>query len=130
MAFEDQPDELRLTVEHPVPRVCVVRPVGEIDMLTAPALAKALRDVLTPPCHVVVLDLDGIDFLGSSGLAALVEARQLAGKTAEVVLAGAKRPVVARGLQLSKLDQVFSWYPSVGEAVAAVGPAPGSTGQT
>lgn len=120
MAFESQPHELGLSVEHPVPGVSVVRPVGEIDMLTAPALARALRDELTAACRVLVVDLVGVEFLGSSGLAALVEARQLAGKTATVLLAGARRPIVARGLRLSGLDQVFGWYPSVDEAVAAV----------
>lgn len=120
MASVSQPHELGLAVEHPVPGVSVVRPVGEIDMLTAPALANAFRDELTTACRVLVVDLDGVEFLGSSGLAALLEARQLASKTATVLLAGAKRPVVARGLQLSRLDQVFVWYPSVDEAVAAV----------
>lgn len=121
MAFEDQHDELGLTVEHPVPGVSVVRAVGEVDMLTAPALAKTFRDELTSACRLLVVDLDGIEFLGSSGLAALVEAKQLAGQAAKVALAGAKRPIVARGLEVSRLDQVFGWYPSVDAAMAALG---------
>jgi anti-sigma B factor antagonist len=120
MAFESQPHELGLSVEHPAPGVSVVRPVGEIDMLTAPELAKAFRDELTTACRVLVVDLEGVEFLGSSGLAALVEARQFASKAATVRLAGAMRPIVARGLQVSRLDHVFGWYPSVDEAVAAV----------
>lgn len=60
-------------MEHPVPGVSVVKPVGEIDMLTAPALAKAFRDELTTACRVLVVDLKGVEFLGSSGLAALLE---------------------------------------------------------
>lgn len=120
MAFERQPHELGLSVEHPAPGVSVVRPVGEIDMLTAPTFAQAFRDELTTACSLLVVDLAGVEFLGSSGLAALIEARQRAGETATVLLAGAQRPIVARTLRLTRLDQLFAWYPSVSEAVGTV----------
>ena len=47
---------------------------GEIDTLTAPTLARCLTEQLSA-AGVVVVDLDGVEFLGSAGLSVLFEAR-------------------------------------------------------
>ncbi|HZP29239.1 MAG TPA: STAS domain-containing protein [Acidimicrobiia bacterium] len=47
---------------------------GEIDMATAPRLESCLRGVTG---HDVVVDLSGVTFLDSAGLAALVNARRV-----------------------------------------------------
>jgi anti-sigma B factor antagonist len=46
---------------------------GELDLIGAPALAAALPDAGDAP---VILDLAGVGFMDSSGLRALLEARQ------------------------------------------------------
>jgi anti-anti-sigma factor len=50
----------------------VVLAEGELDLVGAPALAAALP----PGDEAVILDLAGVGFMDSSGLRALLEARQ------------------------------------------------------
>jgi anti-sigma B factor antagonist len=53
----------------------VVRVTGEIDIATTPELDDAV-DALTTPA--IVLDLTGVTFMGSSGLASLLRAAKRA----------------------------------------------------
>ncbi len=55
----------------------VVTAVGEIDALTAPELAALLIAQLVV-AQVVVVNLDGVRFLSSAGLRALLEANEFA----------------------------------------------------
>ncbi|MFC9586643.1 STAS domain-containing protein [Streptomyces yangpuensis] len=62
-----------------VGRVVAVRPVGEIDITTAPALGSALAEALalvgTSRADRIVTDCSQVTFCDSSGLNALVAAR-------------------------------------------------------
>lgn len=70
---------LDLQVTQHDPAVCVITVVGEIDELTAPELAAFVTTQLieTP---VVVVNLDGVRFLSSAGLRALLEANEFAAR--------------------------------------------------
>jgi anti-sigma B factor antagonist len=59
--------------------IVVVEVHGELDMLTAPRLRDIVRFVLDTRPSVLVIDLLAVTSLGTSGLAALVEARRRAG---------------------------------------------------
>ena len=52
----------------------LVRPVGELDLLTAPVLAEALAR--SEPDETLVVDLARVTFLDSSGLRALLLAHE------------------------------------------------------
>ena len=76
---------------------------------------------------VVVVDLDRVEFIDSSGLGALVRARRKAQEHGgDVVLAGADEQV-REVLALTNLADLFPVYPSVAEAVATL-PAPPASG--
>lgn len=51
-------------------------PVGELDLVTAPLLSRALREAEQQSGLDVVLDLSELSFMDSSGLAAVLEAVQ------------------------------------------------------
>ncbi len=70
-------DILGLGMAEHGPDARVVTAIGQIDALTAPELAAFLTAQLVV-ARVVVVDLDGVRFLGSAGLSALVEANELA----------------------------------------------------
>jgi anti-sigma B factor antagonist len=55
----------------------VITVIGEIDGLTAPELNAFLTEQLVAG-QVVVVNLDGVRFMGSAGLAVLFEAHQFA----------------------------------------------------
>lgn len=70
-------DILELRVAEHDTETRVVTVVGELDALTAPKLGALLTAQLTT-AQVVVVDLDGVQFLASAGLFVLLEANELA----------------------------------------------------
>jgi anti-sigma B factor antagonist len=112
---------LALTVERPTIEVCVVTVDGELDMLTAPMLEACLREQLsTDPRHLVV-DLQRVSFLDSKGLHCLLQTREdTQTTTTQLHLAGLITRAVARPLEVSQLLEVFTTYPTVTQALAAL----------
>jgi anti-sigma B factor antagonist len=99
----------------------VVAVTGEIDALTVGRLREALDAGLAKASSPkVVLDLSGVSFLASSGLAALVEgATDLSKRGGWLrVVAGSQRAVV-RALEVTGLDGMLPNYPSVPDALGA-----------
>jgi anti-sigma B factor antagonist len=72
-------DILELQVAECDPDARVVTVVGELDALTAPDLGAFLTAQLTV-AKVVVVNLDGVQFLSSAGLLVLLEANELASR--------------------------------------------------
>ncbi|WP_309115318.1 STAS domain-containing protein [Saccharothrix sp.] len=102
--------------------VTVVTATGEIDMLTAPDLrADVLKRI--DEAETLVLDMSGVSFLGSAGLAVLVEASQHAKRRGTAFRVVAVDRAVTRPLAATGLGDVFSVYGSVAEAVSADGGA-------
>src|SRR5215213_8177254 len=58
---------------------------GELDVYATPALRAALENIEATEPKVIVLDLRGLDFLDSSGLAVLLAAHERAGENGRVV---------------------------------------------
>jgi anti-sigma B factor antagonist len=96
----------------------VVSVSGEVDALTAPSVAETVLGVLGERPARVVIDLLAVSFLGSAGLALLVEAQQVAGQhtVLRVVAAG---PVTLHPLQVTGLDRQFSVHATRDDALAA-----------
>ena len=51
----------------------VVRPLGELDIATAPELERTMTQVWAAHSGPIVLDLSGLTFLDSTGIRALLE---------------------------------------------------------
>jgi anti-sigma B factor antagonist len=123
-----------LTVAPTQPRrgLVLVRVLGEVDMLTAPRLRDVLdgalravadeRDVSTDITRdgetpSVVCDLEGVTFLGASGLDAFAEAHETAvERRVDLILVASHRTVV-RPLHVTTLDRcltVLATHPALG----------------
>jgi anti-anti-sigma factor len=89
---------------------------GEIDTLTAPALADVLRAQLSA-AQIVVVDLDGVDFLGSAGLSALFEASQLATQEKRALRLVCHSRIANRALEVTKLRDRFTFADTVPDAL-------------
>ncbi|MBV8995799.1 MAG: STAS domain-containing protein [Pseudonocardiales bacterium] len=102
-------------VEHgPVARVVTV--VGEIDALTAPELAACLTAQLNS-AQVVVVDLDGVQFLASVGLHVLLEANELAKQEDRALLWVYNSETANLALEATGLREYFTFAHSVAEAL-------------
>ena len=93
----------------------VVRVGGEIDMLTSPRLRDALSPVVSVPGADVVVDLDGVSFLGSNGLGVLVELSQQAEAAGTRFRLVCSNRNATRPLTLTGLDQVLDLYATYAE---------------
>lgn len=94
------------TVERGEGRV-VVRVSGEVDMATAPVLAEALDRAFTGgnPARVVV-DLTGVSFFASSGLALLAQTSARARDTAtDVVVVVVPGGATERAITVTSMDR-------------------------
>ena len=105
---------------------------GELDVADAARVAASLAVVAGIGC-TVILDLEGLAFIDSSGLAALVHARQHARRAGFDLLLAAPQQQVLRMLAITRLADVFAVHSCVDEAAgiagpmsAAIGPAAGS----
>lgn len=97
----------RLEVRRPLADVVVLEVAGEIDLCTAPRLWTVVQEQMAGRPRVIVLDLHQVWFLGASGVAVLMTARELAARLGVVLrLARPSRPV-ARPLALLRLDATF-----------------------
>jgi len=95
----------------------VVRVNGEVDMLTTPVLSECLKDQLQSEPSVLVVDLRGVGFLGSSGLAALVAARDIAMNRRVALRLVSADHAVLRPLTATGLTDLFDIYPDLETAL-------------
>ena len=65
MAIDKEPFRCEVTPERDAVRV---RPVGELDMDTAPVLDAQMRELRDSGFRRLILDLRGLQFIDSSGL--------------------------------------------------------------
>jgi anti-sigma B factor antagonist len=94
----------------------VLQVSGEIDILGAPALRSALVLALEES-KLVVLDLSGVSFLGSSGLAVLVEAREQAQRASQDLRLVCTTRIVLRALEATGLRELFVVAPDLNSAL-------------
>lgn len=111
-------DGVDITVRTPSDGRLVVEVCGELDMLTAPQLRREVIDRL-PSATAVVLALDGVTFLGTSGLAALIELREHAHRTGTRLSLACTERRVLRPLSLAGLHHLFDIHDSMTEALTA-----------
>ncbi|WAL69141.1 STAS domain-containing protein [Amycolatopsis cynarae] len=95
---------MRVRVRRPRPGLAIVVIGGEVDRLSAPRLEELLTSRLRGTLRALVVDLSGVDFLGTAGLSALVRADLLARQRGISlrILSGDNRGVV-RALRLTDL---------------------------
>lgn len=114
-------DQITLSTLRPAAGQVVIQVGGEVDMLTSPQLRSAVLDQFEPGAGVelVVLDLDGVTFLGTSGLAVLIEVREAAHTAGvELRLACTARRVL-RPLTIAGLIPLFDIHDTTDKALAA-----------
>jgi anti-sigma B factor antagonist len=93
---------------------------GELDVTEAASVAAALTEVAARERQIIV-DLAGLEFIDSSGLAALVRVRKHARHAGGDLLLAAPQQQVLRVLAVTRLIEVFSVHACVEDAAGSAG---------
>lgn len=96
---------------------------GELDVTEAANVAASLA-VVAASGRDVIVDLEGLEFIDSSGLAALVLGRQHARRAGFELLLAAPQAQVLRMLAITRLIDVFAVHARVDEAADIAGRIP------
>ena len=101
-----------------VGRACVVRLGGELDLYNASELREALNGACADSPERVVVNLEEVEFIDSTALGVLIEARtKLENRRAFLLASPALE--TRRALQISGLDRHFTVLESVSDALEA-----------
>ena len=88
--------------------VVTVTVVGEVDTFTAPVLRSTLDSQLEQQPRELVIDLSGVQFLGSAGLAVLVETQKSSRSRDVGLRLIASTRAVTRPLEVTGLIDLFT----------------------
>jgi anti-sigma B factor antagonist len=104
--------------------VTVVSVGGEIDVYTAPILREALDKQIALGHGNLIVDLDDVSFMDSTGLGVLVgRLKRVRGQSGSLRLVCTQERVL-KVFKITGLDKVFAIYDSLVEARAAATKAP------
>src|SRR6185312_2776506 len=115
-ASSDAAADIGLRVAEHRPEARVVTVVGEVDTPTALELANTVNMQLTV-ARVVVVDLDGLSFLGSAALSALFDANELATQQHRALRLVCNSPVANWALAAAGLREYFIFADTVSGAL-------------
>jgi anti-sigma B factor antagonist len=106
----------------------VLTVTGELDLATAPELGEVTRGLLDVASHIVI-DLDQVGFIDSTGLSVLVATyRRVTSQGGSMVLVCNSTPCM-RVMEMTGLSRVFTFCASTADAVGAGGCASDTLGQ-
>ena len=96
----------------------VVAVRGEVDIATAPKLREKLVELASQGAQQVVVDLEGVEFLDSTGLGVLIGGmKRLRGVDGDLTLV-CTQPRILKVFEITGLNRAFTIYESVDSAVA------------
>ena len=90
-----------------------------IDASVAQELKMALLHHFQPEPQTVILNLEAVTFIDSSGLGALVSVLKNRGNGGDLIISGSKG-AVASMFKLTRMDKVFRVFATTEEALQAV----------
>ena len=87
-----------------------VAPRGELDLATADTLAKTVSDLWSDGADRILIDLQPLEFIDSSGLRALLGLREVALRDDRGLALRDGPPVVQRIFDLTGTRSLFRWH--------------------
>lgn len=111
------PEMVRVARDISGDRCALVTAHGELDMLTSPMLAAAIREALAEAPSRLVVDLSGTTFCGVAAVTTLVGARERAEPGTPIHVVGGR--CVARVFAVAAPDEAPPLYSTLQEALAA-----------
>jgi anti-anti-sigma factor len=108
---------MNVQVERHGEATAVITLVGRLDLVSASTAKRRITDTVAEGARQLVVDLDGVTFIDSSGLSSLVaalKAARQAGGDLRIARPNEQARVI---LQMTTLDRVLTPFPTVEEAL-------------
>jgi len=93
---------------------------GDVDLQSSPDARKVLLEAVGKGMPIMV-DLSGVGYIDSSGVASLVESFQAARKAGQNLILVSVSDGAKRVLELARLDKVFTICDTLEDGLAKVG---------
>ena len=116
----DKPGQ-EIEVREHTPGAVVISLSGEVDILRSPDLQTSLQEAINrvPGRGGVIVDLSGVTYMDSSGVATLVRGLQLSRKKGVGLVLCSLQDRVRSIFEIARLDTVFPMASTLDEAVQA-----------
>ena len=95
----------------------IVQPTGDVDLTGSPMLRAELRKAAGEQGSKLVIDLTGVPYMDSSGVATLVEALQQARKSGKSLVVCGLSARVRSIFAIARLESVFTIVPTLADAL-------------
>ena len=102
---------------HNQDRAAIIEVLGEVDLYTSPRMREAIVQTASIKTALVVVDLSGVKYMDSSGVATLVEGLQLSRGYGGVFRLAGLGGAVREVFKFAKLEKVFEIYPDATRAL-------------
>jgi len=107
--------ELEIKTQH-TDSACTLILEGEVDVYTAPKLKEQLVSAIEDGCVNVIVDMNAVSFIDSSGLGVLVSALRRARERDGAVRIVCDRDNILKIFRITGLDKVFPIFSDLSEA--------------
>jgi anti-sigma B factor antagonist len=111
--------DLKLSVDRATPGATVIVIGGEIDVYTAPELREKLSTLIERGTYRLILDMEGVEFLDSTGLGTLISGLKKVRAHDGSIDIVCTQSRILRIFNITRLDKVFDIYDTVGDAQVA-----------
>ncbi len=96
--------------------VCVMSLAGEVDVYTAPQLKEHIVSALDDGCVRILIDMENVGFIDSSGLGVLVGGLRRARERSGAIRIVCTKENVLKIFRITGLDKVFPIFDAASEA--------------
>ena len=91
---------------------------GRLDRFSAPSLRARVRDLLATGTSQLVIDLNEVEFLDSSGLGAMLSARKLTTEAGGGLRIARPNSELQLMLEMTALSRLLHPFPTLADALA------------
>ena len=106
--------------QNKIGEVLIVRPLEKrIDAATATEFKEKMGEWISAGNRCIVLNLEEVDFIDSSGLGAIVSALKRIGNDGDLVICSVRETVMSL-FRLTRMNRVFDMFSSEEEAIQAL----------
>jgi anti-sigma B factor antagonist len=88
---------------------------NRLDAALAPQFRDRMKELIEVGHHSIILNLDRVNFIDSSGLGVIVSSLKMLGGQGDLILCGAQG-TVASLFKLTRMDKVFPMYSTLEQA--------------